>query len=186
MCAWRTSKEISLLFGQICSNLPTNDQIENLSSFFIQQLAEIRHRGAFEQAFAGFCQICGFIWKKESLNDYPIKLLEKTLNDLKENESNTRFCATRRSAGIPYLIQALVTTEPKTRNFQSLELALNHLLSFCEDPREELRIHAYNILRSLYRDSSLGEVVSPYISKGLQVSILGFKASTWPVSQNIN
>ena len=98
---------------------------------------------------------------------------------------NTRFCATRRSAGIAYLIQALVTTEPKTRNFQSLELALKHLLSFCEDSREELRIHAYNILRSLYRDSSLGEVVSPYISKGLQVSILGFKASTWPVSQNV-
>ena len=95
---------------------------------------------------------------------------------------HSRFCATRRSAGIPYLIQALVTTEPKNRNYQSLELALNNLLSFCEDPREELRIHAYNILRSLYRDSSLGEVVSPYISKGLQVSILGFKAHTWPVS----
>ena len=78
-----------------------------------------------------------------------------------------------------------MTTEPKTRNCQSLELALNNLLSFCEDSREELRIHAYNILRSLYRDSSLGEVVSPYISKGLQVSILGFKAHTWPVSQNI-
>ena len=102
-----------------------------------------------------------------------------------EHCDNTRFCATRRSAGIPYLIQALVTTEPKNRNYQSLELALNNLLSFCEDPREELRIHAYNILRSLYRDSSLGEVVSPYISKGLQVSILGFKAHTWPVSPSL-
>ena len=88
LCAWRTSKEISLLFGQICCNLPTDDQIENLSSFFIQQLAEIRHRGAFEQAFAGFCQVCAFIWKQESLNDYPIKLLENTLNDLKQNEGN--------------------------------------------------------------------------------------------------
>ena len=54
----------------------------------VQQLAEIRHRGAFEQAFAGFCQVCAFIWKQESLNDYPIKLLENTLNDLKQNEGN--------------------------------------------------------------------------------------------------
>ena len=60
-------------------------------------------------------------------------------------------------------------------------MALEYLISFCEDSKEELRIHAYNILRSLYRDSTLGEVVSPYVSKGLQVAILGFKAHSWSV-----
>ena len=45
-----------------------------------------------------------------------------------------------------------------------------------------MRIHAYNILRILFRDSSLGEVVSPFISDGLRAAIGGFKASQWPVS----
>ena len=45
-----------------------------------------------------------------------------------------------------------------------------------------MRIHAYNILRVLFRDSSLGEVVSPFISDGLRAAIGGFKASQWPVS----
>ena len=112
LCSWRTSKEISLLFGEICLYLPLK-MINRLSSFFIQQLAEIRHRGAFEQAFSGFCQLCHFMWCHESLKKVPIQLLENTLEDLKQNES--KFCATRRSAGIPYLIQSIVTTEPKDR-----------------------------------------------------------------------
>ena len=89
---------------------------------------------------------------------------------------------TRRSAGIPYLIQAIVSTEPQTTNYASLNLALKKLMELCQDSREEVRIHAYNILRILFRDSSLGEVVSPFISDGLRAAIGGFKASQWPVS----
>ena len=55
-------------------------------------------------------------------------------------------------------------------------------MELCQDSREEVRIHSYNILRVLFRDSSLGEVVSPFVSDGLRAAILGFKASEWPVS----
>ena len=181
LCAWRTSKEISLLLGKLCSHFSVK-LIEKISTFFITQLAEIRHRGAFEQAFAGFCQLCAYLWSQNSSG--PIQLLEDTLSDLKDNES--KFCATRRSAGIPYLIQAIVTTEPKHRQYQSLKLALDHLMILSESPKEELRIHSCNILRSLYKDSTLGEVVTPYISKGLQIAILGFKAHSWSVSNNFS
>ena len=94
----------------------------------------------------------------------------------------TPLCINRRSAGIPYLIQAIVSTEPQTTNYASLNLALKKLMELCQDSREEVRIHAYNILRILFRDSSLGEVVSPFISDGLRAAIGGFKASQWPVS----
>ena len=82
------------------------------------------------------------------------------------------------------MIQAIVSTEPPSTNYASLNLALKQLMQLCQDSRAEVRIHSYNILRVLYRDSSLGEVVSPFISNGLKASILGFKAAEWPVSKN--
>jgi hypothetical protein len=46
----------------------------------------------------------------------------------------------------------------------------------------EARIHALNILRSLFRHSLLGESVTPYVAQGVIVAIQGFKAKTWAVS----
>jgi hypothetical protein len=46
----------------------------------------------------------------------------------------------------------------------------------------EARIHALNILRSLFRHSSLGESVIPYVAQGVIVAIRGFKGKTWAVS----
>ena len=94
-----------------------------------------------------------------------------------------KFCATRRSAGVPYLIQAVVTTEPLESDYKCLKMALKQLIILSRDERAEVRIHAYNILRVLYRDSTLGEIVSPFVTDGLKAAILGFKATTWSVSQ---
>jgi hypothetical protein len=53
--------------------------------------------------------------------------------------------------------------------------------SYCVDT-VEARIHALNILRSLFRHSLLSESVTPYIAQGVIVAIRGFKAKTWAVS----
>ena len=177
LCSWRTSKEISLLFGLHCKFV-TEDKLFSMSKFFTDQLAEIKHRGAFEQAYVGFCSLCSFMWSNAKYKNVPVKLLEDTLEGL---EKSNKFCNTRRSAGVPYLIQAVVSTEPSLSNHSSLKLTLDRLIKLCKDSRDEVRIHAYNILRILFRDSSLGEVVSPFVSDGLKAAILGFKASSWPV-----
>ena len=44
-------------------------------------------------------------------------------------------------------------------------------------------VHALNILRALFRDSRLGELVLPYIPEGVMVAIQGFSATFWPVGQ---
>jgi hypothetical protein len=183
LCSWRTSKEISLLFGQVCRYV-SQSLISEVSSFFTQQLSEIIHRGAFEQAYIGFCSLCSFMWQDiddKKNQDILKELLEDTLNQLNLNEKE-KFCATRRSAGIPFLIQAVVSTEPSGHNFKCLKTTLSRLIGFSGDDRLEVRLHAYNILRVLYRDSTLGEAVSPFVAEGLRVAILGFKATTWAVS----
>ena len=45
----------------------------------------------------------------------------------------------------------------------------------------ESTIHACNILRVLYRDSSLGDVVLPFVAEGVIIAINGFKSCLWPV-----
>jgi len=46
----------------------------------------------------------------------------------------------------------------------------------------EARVHALNILRSLFRHSLLGESVTSYVAQGVIVAIQGFKGKTWAVS----
>ena len=93
LCAWRTSKEISLILGLI----KNSQLIDPISDHFIEQLCEIKHRGAFEQAFIGFCQICSFMWQHEETVNRPQNMLFDTLKDLKQEN---KFCSTRRSAGL--------------------------------------------------------------------------------------
>ena len=50
LCAWRTSKEISLILGHLSQN---PELMKEISDLFVNQLSEIKHRGAFEQAFIG-------------------------------------------------------------------------------------------------------------------------------------
>ena len=44
------------------------------------------------------------------------------------------------------------------------------------------QVHACNILRSLYRDTKLGEGVFPFVSDGVIVAIDGFLSESWAVS----
>ena len=48
----------------------------------------------------------------------------------------------------------------------------------------EARTHALNILRSLFRHSLLGELVTPYVAQGVIIAIRGFKGKTWAVSMH--
>jgi hypothetical protein len=60
-------------------------------------------------------------------------------------------------------------------------LSLPAVGSDCASP-VEARVHALNILRSLFRHSLLGESVTPYVAQGVIVAIQGFKGKTWAVS----
>lgn len=64
LCAWRTVKEVSLILGDVCLKAPikseismvgliTQDQIFSIGDRFVLLLSQLKHRGAFEQAFVG-------------------------------------------------------------------------------------------------------------------------------------
>lgn len=70
-------------------------------------LTETKHRGAFEQAHVGFSQLCSRLWRsdKVDLNQLPRLWLYQILISITGIKENSKLCATRRSAGVPFMVQ---------------------------------------------------------------------------------
>ncbi|XP_023778513.1 thyroid adenoma-associated protein isoform X1 [Cyanistes caeruleus] len=198
VCCWRSMKEVSLLLGTLCKLLPsqttsepsdgliTVEQVKNIGDYFKHHLLQSRHRGAFELAYAGFVQLTEMLSRcnNESLHKMPEHWLNCVLEEIKSCDHSSTLCATRRSAGIPFYIQALLASEPKNRT-DLLKMTMKELISLAAPLSESLsvipQVHALNILRALYRDTRLGENIMPYVADGIKASILGFTSPVWAV-----
>lgn len=192
LCAWRTVKEVSLLLGALAELAPvatneseigilSQDDLMRIGYHLSTLLGEIKHRGAFEQAYVGFCKLARRLWRFTSgdLHELPHKWLSETMHEIRDGD---KFCATRRSAGIPYMVQALICTELEMGSSNTLQTWLGHLLELaeCTASTPETRTHAFNVLRALFRNMQLGEVVGPFVEHAIMVAVEGFNASTWP------
>lgn len=174
LCAWRTVRESALLLGEIALNIPietaatpngfiTVDQLLRIGGHFQQLLVETKHRGAFEQSFLGFSNLCLRLWRSHEpvLHSYPMKLVEKiaaiiagekTDDDPDAELDVKKLCATRRSAGIPFMVQGIATTESQVCSNRALTFCMNTFMSIAKSgPVEESRTHSLNILRALFR-----------------------------------
>ncbi|XP_063957410.1 tRNA (32-2'-O)-methyltransferase regulator THADA-like [Lytechinus pictus] len=194
VCCWRSMKEVSLLLGELSQRTPMEDgdseglitsaQMESIGTFFMKLLRESKHRGAFELAYAGFIQLTSRIWSEpSSIDGLPQQWLSELLQEITSNQS--MLCATRRSAGIPFAIQALLLPEPKEVAKPLFHHTMTTLLTLAQPPSDiqdhTARVHALNILRALFRDTKLGQEVLPYIGDGVKAAILGFAAKLWAV-----
>ncbi|NWY38916.1 THADA protein, partial [Sylvia atricapilla] len=199
VCCWRSMKEVSLLLGTLCKLLPsqttsepsdgliTVEQVKNIGDYFKHHLLQSRHRGAFELAYAGFVQLTEMLSRcnNEDLHKMPENWLRCVLEEIKSCDPSSTLCATRRSAGIPFYIQALLASEPKKGKTDLLKMTMKELISLAAPLNESSsvipQVHALNILRALYRDTRLGENIMPYVADGIKASILGFMSPVWAV-----
>ncbi|NXC96033.1 THADA protein, partial [Certhia familiaris] len=199
VCCWRSMKEVSLLLGMLCRLLPlqstsepsdgliTVEQVKNIGDYFKHHLLQSRHRGAFELAYAGFVQLTEMLSRcnSESLHKMPEHWLSCVLEEIKSCDPSSTLCATRRSAGIPFYIQALLASEPKKSKTDLLKMTMKELISLAAPLKESSsvipQVHALNILRALYRDTRLGENIMPYVADGIKASVLGFMSPVWAV-----
>lgn len=67
--AWRTVKEITLLFAEfvqqdrsIEDNFLSVERYVEIGEHFMDIFVQAKHRGVFEQAYLGFCIICEEYW----------------------------------------------------------------------------------------------------------------------------
>ncbi|KAJ7373357.1 hypothetical protein OS493_012949 [Desmophyllum pertusum] len=202
VCCWRTMKEVALLLGELADNAPlqvannrnglfTAQQLCNIGGFFTKVLLTSKHRGAFELAYTGFAKLCAVLWRSTDtdLRQLPEQWLQTLLDDLTSDIPSEALCGTRRSAGVPFFIQAIVTTEPSAAARACFKRVMIELLRIASKPTGDFKIcdstlpqvHACNILRALYRETKLGEGVFPFVSDGVVVAINGFHSDSWAV-----
>lgn len=200
LCSWRTIKEVSLLLGDICLRAPLKvegegdglldvDQIISIGDHFLELLSQTKHRGAFEQCYFGFSQLCLRLWtcNEPKLHRLPSEMLNEMISSISgEDKGNNELlsmknlCATRRSAGLPFMIQPLITAELKVSSTKNFHFVMTSLIKFCRHGEHlETRTHSLNILRALFRCSDLNEAISEYNSDGIKCSILGYGAESW-------
>ncbi|XP_029793119.1 thyroid adenoma-associated protein isoform X2 [Suricata suricatta] len=199
VCCWRSMKEVALLLGTLCQLLPlqpmpeppsgllTVQQVKEIGDYFKQHLLQSRHRGAFELAYTGFVKLTEILNRcpNVSLQKLPEHWLWNVLEEIKCSDPSSKLCATRRSAGIPFYIQALLASEPKKGKMDLLKITMKELISLAgptDDSQSTVpQVHALNILRALFRDTRLGENIIPYVADGAKAAILGFTSPVWAV-----
>ncbi|XP_029088306.1 thyroid adenoma-associated protein isoform X1 [Monodon monoceros] len=199
VCCWRSMKEVALLLGSLCQLLPmrsvpespdgllTVEQVKEIGDYFKQHLLQSRHRGAFELAYTGFVKLTEILNRcpNLSLQKLPEEWLWNVLEEIRCSDPSSKLCATRRSAGIPFYIQALLASEPKKGKMDLLKITMKELISLAgptDDSQSTVpKVHALNILRALFRDTRLGEIIIPYIADGAKAAILGFTSPVWAV-----
>ncbi|XP_045627576.1 thyroid adenoma-associated protein [Ursus americanus] len=199
VCCWRSMKEVALLLGTLCQLLPmqsvpessngllTVEQVKEIGDYFKQHLLQSRHRGAFELAYTGFVKLTEILNRcpNVSLQKLPEQWLWNVLEEVKCSDPSSKLCATRRSAGIPFYIQALLASEPKKGKMDLLKITMKELITLAgptDDSKSTVpQVHALNILRALFRDTRLGENIIPYVADGAKAAILGFTSPVWAV-----
>nr|XP_042902265.1 thyroid adenoma-associated protein homolog [Parasteatoda tepidariorum] len=198
LCCWRTHKEISLLFGEMCEKVPIKsengtigilgeNEVAAIGNYFIRQMTLVKHRGAFEQAYVGFGKLCSTLWRCNvtSLRELPKIWLKDLLLAIKGQNETIQLCPTRRSAGLPFIIQAVLTSEPNLAHSAFFKETVSNFLNIAliksESKIANEEIHALNILRALFRDACLSEALVPFASEALKIAITGFKSKSWGV-----
>lgn len=166
--------------------LLSQQQVSDIGEHFLLLLAEIKHRGAFEQAYVGFTMLCRRFWHSDepSLNRLPPIWLDEAMELIAGRDAGRKLCATRRSAGVPYMLQALICTELKLGTHNTFSRCMSLLLEVCElrqpgAAAAKARSHALNIMRALFRSSELSDLVSEFIERGVQCALESLLSTEW-------
>ncbi|KAJ8917148.1 hypothetical protein NQ315_012640 [Exocentrus adspersus] len=193
--AWLTIREMTLLFAEIVKQtvqlensfeMVPEELLIDIGKFFIEIFIESKHKGVFEKAFVGFAVICEAFWvsKNSNLNCLPKVWLKEALDICTGEEECDDLSWTRRSAGLPFLILAVLTTEPVANNRATFHETMRKLLAISQikdKSYEKYKIHSMNVLRMIFRHSRLGEAVAFYVSSGIKLAFTCFKTRSWEV-----
>ncbi|VDK83165.1 unnamed protein product, partial [Onchocerca ochengi] len=190
---WRSHKYVSAIFCIIITKLFGNsvlssEAVQCICSYYWRQFTECKHCGAVETAVEGFEALCAKLWSFTS-SDSPgfMDLLQpeawvKQIIELIGSEKNM-LCATRRSAGLPQLIVSILIKEPITNDAQCLKTTMISMFEMLEnDGRSyEAQVHNINIMRAIFLNSCLSELVLCYIESAVDVCFACFNSKSWAV-----
>ncbi|OAD04769.1 hypothetical protein MUCCIDRAFT_79865 [Mucor lusitanicus CBS 277.49] len=196
-CCWRAVKEASSLLQVIIAKAPasaeashdtilTHQDLVKSGQLFHHLLTSIRHRGAFSAVYPAYVALNTRLLTSRDpfIAQLPAEWLQENLDSL----TSSNISITRRSAGLPLCILAIVSSEPSVKK-ELLSKAITYLMQLAgqeppidADQRIDLpQVHAYNIMRTIFMDSKLGTHVLEYASEGFSLAINGFSSHSWAI-----
>ncbi|XP_074604960.1 thyroid adenoma-associated protein homolog [Brevipalpus obovatus] len=193
---WKTIKESSAIIALFCERFrhdTTNSaimcckDIETILNFFVWHLMNLKHRGAFEQAYNGFSVVIRELLKTDC---QCMKVIDELLHDILQSladenpdPNKVQKCITRRSAGLPFVIQAILGSNPAGIASHTFNSVITKLIINCKDndAKEWQKIHSLNVLRALVKDYRLTNITGPFIENCLSVCIQSFTVSSYAV-----
>ncbi|KAI9792195.1 MAG: hypothetical protein M1816_002735 [Peltula sp. TS41687] len=193
--SWRALMDSSCLLRGIVMtfmdirDIETSKQVTEdllrIGRLSFEQLAELRHRGAFSsvsQTFAACCRVC-VMFRNTVSQDMLRKWYEETLSCIHDKASTI----TRRSAGIPSLITGILSAnaggELFIRGMTDLQsIARAPIISSAKEQESWLpQVHALNCLKDIFMSSKLGPSVEPYVAQGLDIAVYSLESQMWPI-----
>lgn len=216
ICGWKTIKECSLSLGTLCQKfwwpslkintrleknpgfeeepILSDQEVDRIIDFFIHYLQNLRHRGAFEQAYNGFLMITKRIWNSGKFKQDLIDIIDRIISELEDDSKLNakkieclKAYVTRRSAGLPFIIIAVLNAEPK-QEAQALRSFMDRIFKIIQSEQAHIyqKIHCLNILTALTKEHTLGEKTICYAGQTLEVTFSALISDSFPIRNCAN
>eukprot|EP01080_Neovahlkampfia_damariscottae_P005556 gene5556-9374_t len=155
------------------------DQFKEIGDAFISIFITSKHNGVIEKGALSFNKICKRLLNCgiNQLCTLPSKWLDIFLSLIKEDKKNVL----RRSAGLPWAIMAILTSEPAGVPKVLLPRTMKFFLDICETDDKSPKVHSLHVLSFIFRESSLSEFILHHIEDGFIVVLKGFNSQHWNV-----
>jgi hypothetical protein len=146
---------IALLFRRVFSRLELS-KISTVSNHIFDQMIATKHRGALsgvEELYSCICSLLGS-------NPETLYILDKHLQAILD-ASSAHISITRRSAGLPLILSAIVCSIPPHLQIARLDLVIKQLAAIASMDVDQImksdvdfpQVHALNMLRRVVATS---------------------------------
>ena len=145
-----------------------------VGDLFADWLQRIRHRGAFTAVFPRLSRVCAVLSIEQATSSMPRRWLDTHLAVIASPEPHL---TTRRSAGLPYCVMAILAGTVASPIKPSLvDVAMASLFETAEGVKsiDDARVHAMNTLRVLFIERDLAASVKPHIERGFRLVFRSF------------
>ena len=186
--AWRALRDSNLLMQAMLETYsPEMYLLQTIGDTCFEQLALLRHRGAFSTVAQTFVLCCQ---KARNSEDERLPALisqwfSRALHELEEQAEKL----TRRSAGLPAIFTALLHSsnhEQFSTAFQALvEIATQATPHTCEGvPQDRLRlpqVHALNCMKDIMTSSRFRTMTEPLVVSTINIAAHFMGSSIWAI-----
>lgn len=161
----------------------TSGQLNNIGAMYTDLLTYSKHNGTIYHAQIGYLNVCKSLMSSNEYNTVR-QWLDSIMILISDESANTNWL--RRSAGISMCLVTVLQAETQSSTARTLlHQSVEHLVQLCNDSIQQSiwtrLVHAMNLLRTIFRDSTLCTDVAPHISTVMILSLSNFNHTSWNV-----